>query len=118
MHLFIASAMGGLGDAADFIGLIIVGFTYLVIASFLAFSWYRHSLVAARVACVFIFAVGILLQPWVLFFPSSFGASDDPDLLTPRLLFIIWLLIVFVTIGCFARIIRHQKLKTDAHDAA
>ena len=69
MQLFIASAIGGLGDAATFIALILVGIAVLIITGFLVFSWRTCSLVAARIACVFIVAVGVLfIRPWFFWF--------------------------------------------------
>jgi peptidoglycan/LPS O-acetylase OafA/YrhL len=115
MNVIIASALGGLGDdAAEYFAFILLGMIFLVIGGFLMFSWRMHSLVAARVACVFIFAVGVLfIWPW--FFP---GDDDANYYLIGRLSCIVWVLLIFTTVACFARAIRHQKSKSDEHNTA
>ena len=121
MSIIVASALGGLGDAASVIWLCLVGFGLLVVGAFLGYSWWMYSSVAARVACVFICGVAVILQPWVFISPreSPFGESDGFDwLLIGRLAVAAWTLVIFFAVACLARASRHQKSGKDADHAA
>jgi len=111
-------ATGGLDEAAVAIGLILDFCAFTVAAGLIALSWWKRSLVAVVIAAVIMFAAGLLLQPWKLFFPPP---GDDPlwvyigDF---RLMSVVWLLLISMVAACLARVVRARRLKTDASNAA
>ena len=119
MHVVIASVMGGLGDAAEFIMLSLFGLALLTMGGFLVFSWRRCSLIAARFAWVFVFAIGVLfVRPWFFLVPPSSGDPDEACFyLIGRLLCMTWASLIIATVACFARAKRHQQSKPDAQNA-
>ena len=117
MHIMLAEA--GLAEAAEFFGLLIVGGILLVTSGLLALSWWKRSLVAVIIASILVLATGALMQPWTVIAPPL---SDDPDdaywLVRERFISVIWALLFVAAVACLVRVIRHRRLKKDAHNAA
>jgi hypothetical protein len=106
-------AMAGLAEAAFLYGLLMVGTVLLMVGGLLAFAWWKRSTIAATLACILVFLVGLLFQPWSAFSPR---ASADPDeaywLVRLRVATVIWALLFVAGPVCLTTVIRRRKMQT------
>lgn len=111
-------ATGGLDEVAIGFSYMIFSGIFVVVASLIAFSWWKNSLAAVVAACVFVLLDGALIDPWMYINsrPSDYP-YDQSWQFTMRVISIVWLLFVIFTTASLVRIVRHRRIKTDAHNA-
>jgi hypothetical protein len=112
-------ATGGLDEMAIDVSYVIFSSIFMVVADLTAFSWWKHSLAAVVVACVFVLLDGALIQPWMFIVSrSSDGPYNELWQFKMRVISAVWFLLVIFTTASLVRVIRHREVKTDAHNAA
>ena len=100
------------------IGYVVFSGIFVVVVGLAALSWWKHSLSAAIVALVLIIVDGVLIQPWAFVHshPSD-GPYDQTWQINMRVISVLWLLVFAFIAANLARVIRHKRVKLDAHDA-
>lgn len=85
---------------------------FMVVACLTAFSWWKHSLAAVVVACIFVLLDGSLIQPWMFIVSQpSDGPYDQFWQFKMRVISVVWLLLVVLTTASLVRVMRHRKIK-------
>ena len=87
-----------------------------VVASLIALSWWKRSLIAGVTASFLVLAAAAFFQPWTVIRPD--GGYDAYWLFRLRIVSAIWLLLVLATAACLFRVIRHRKSADKALQAA
>ena len=99
-------AIGGLDDVALEFGEFIIISALFVVASSIAFSWWKRSLIAAVIASLLVLAVAAFFQPWTII--GSDGGYDAYWLFRLRAVSAVWLVLTCATAACLFRVIRHR----------
>jgi hypothetical protein len=111
-------ATGGLDDVAMAVGEAIVLGILFIIGCFMAFSWWKRSLIAAAIACLLVLTDGAFFQPWTVIAPTPApDAYDAYWIFRLRVISVLWLLFGIGAVVCLVRAIRHRKQRRDGHVA-